>query len=205
MPWVRKDPLPPVPENSGALVRAPEATTIAELRAVPVGENVAVPRAPASGDLGVDPGTPVAVVAEGFLKNRTVRVAIALIGAAFSLFLGYVADQVVATQFFAGDIPWYFDVLIVLGVGAAGICLVVFWKTPVLARVRKAIGAGLAAFFGYVGYTIIANNGLDGVDAHKTFHTALNFGIVAAVGGILLISKVFDNNPVTGAPWSKKS
>lgn len=193
-PLTQNPPTTPA-DKSGVLVHVPQAANIEQLRAVEVGESVAAPRAAAAGAIDVEPGTPVVVVAQGLLKNRTVRIALALIGGAFSFFLGFVADQIIAWGV-GRNLPWWLDTLVVLVVGSAGICLALFWKTPVLSRVRKAIIAGLTAFFGYVAWTIYNNNGLDGIDWKKTEHAALNAAIIAALGGIFILTKLVDNNPV---------
>ena len=165
-----------------------------------VGTIVAVPLAPAKGDIDVPAGTPVAVVVQDFLKNTTIRVALALVYGAFALFLGYVALQVLQGQV-GKDFAWYFDVLIVGGFGLGIMALTFFWNAPLVCKVRNAVLGALAAFFGYVGFVIISNNGLDGIDWHKTTHVGLNFAIVALVGGVLALSKLFDNNPITKLPW----
>lgn len=192
-----------VPEPVVAQVTAPAPVTSAELRTVEIGALVAVPRAAASGDINVPAGTPVAVVVQDAFKNPTVRLGLAIMSGALAFFLGYVADQILQKRGLLGSLPWYLDVLIVLGVGVALIALVAFWNTPLLVKIRKAIIGGLGAFFGYVGWTVINNNGLDGVDWHKTMHAAINVAVVGALGGILLLSKIFDNNPITKMPFSK--
>jgi hypothetical protein len=195
-------PPDPAPVTTTTSVAVPMPTTVAELRQSDLGDIVGVPRAPATGNLGVPSGTPVALVAVDFFKSPTVKIALSIMAGAFAFFLGYVADQVLQTKFL-GPMPWYLDVLIVGGVGAALIALVAFWHADIVVKVRKATIGGLMAFFGFVGYTITVNNGLDGIDWQKTFHAGVNVAVVGALGGILLLSKVFFNNPITNLPWTK--
>jgi hypothetical protein len=193
---------PPLQETTTTTVAVPMPTTVDELRQTAVGEIVGVPRAPATGDINVPAGTPVALVVQDALKNPTVRLGLAIIAGAFAFFLGYVADQILETRVF-GELPWYIDVLIIGGVGAALIALVAFWQTPLLVKIRGAILTGLTAFFLFVGWTVYNNNGLDGIDWHKTMHAGVNVAVVAALGGVLLLSKIMDNNPITKLPWKK--
>lgn len=185
----------PMPLTSAELPRKADGT-------VAVGEIVAVPIAPKGGSIDVPDNTPVAVIARDALKSPTVRVGIGIIAGSFAFFIGYVFDQILETRFI-GPIPWYLDVLIVGGTGAALIALAAFWNAPIVAKVRSAIWAGLGALFAFVAWTVVTNNGLDGINWAKTFHTGLNFAVVAALGGILVLSKVFDNNPITNLPWAK--
>jgi hypothetical protein len=200
---------PDVTTTTGASTTEPipMPTTAAELPRTPTGETavgtiVAVPLAPAKGDIDVPAGTPVALVVQDFLKSPTIRVALALGYGALALFLGYIALQVLQGQM-GTDFAWYYDVLIVGAFGVGIMALTFFWRAPIVCRVRNAVLAGLAAFVGYIGFVILANSGLDGIDWHKTFHVGLNFAVVALVGGILALSKLFDNNPITKAPWKK--
>lgn len=185
----------PMPITSAEMPRKADGT-------MAVGEIVAVPIAPKGGSIEVPDNTPVAVIARDALKSPTVRLGLGITAGAFAFFIGYVADQILETRF-VGPLPWYLDVLIVGGTGVALIALAAFWNAPTVVKVRKAIIGGLGALFAFVGWTVVSNDGLDGINWAKTLHTGVNLAIVAALGSILVLSKVFDNNPITNLPWAK--
>jgi hypothetical protein len=71
-----------------------------------------------------------------------------------------------------------------------------FWRSPSIVAYRRVVIGAVSAFFGYVLSQIIEAGGLDGVDWSKTFHVAVNTGVVTAAMGFAAKMRKSDNNPV---------
>lgn len=184
-PLTSKNGPPPVPQPA----------TIQDARAAGAmpGTVLGAPLAPPTGPIDAAPESLVVVTVKDWLKSPTVRAGLAMIALAFYAFLGYVADQVVESAY--KPLPWYLDLLIVLIVAAACTALTVFWGDPLVAKVRSALIAGIVGAIGYVVFAVYNNGGIDGIEWHKTGHAAVNAGLVAIAGGLLIVFKLKDNNP----------